>query len=216
MTQIAVAIIRLASTALWNVPSLVIYPAVTSTFVVALMVYWVLIAAFVASAGDSISAGTVMQSANSLVEKTTGSSLLCAFNATSGGAAANSSFCAIPASAQSYEVKNVAQYMLIYHFFGLLWTNQFIVVRGTVLRAGHPKHLSDLTRVCTVPFPTQHIAAVSHARISFVYRGFHPLLCTQAFGMTVIAGAIGQYYFTKNKKAIPRGMMCRSWWRTFR
>ena len=56
------------------------------------------------------------------------SDLLCAVNST--GAVVSNSTCDSLLSATAFSPSNVKRYTLIYHLFGLLWTNEFIEVRG--------------------------------------------------------------------------------------
>ncbi|TMW66846.1 hypothetical protein Poli38472_011962 [Pythium oligandrum] len=98
--RIAIGIIREASKALQTMPSLVFYPVLPTIFAMGLVAYWVVAAAYIMTSA-SITLKDVQNAAGDVVGK------------------------APPISAE-IENNNVVNYLLIYHLFGLLWTNQFI------------------------------------------------------------------------------------------
>ena len=136
--------------ALTSMKSLFLYPFVTVLLVAVLMVYWIFVAAYMASAGNDIAQSAAYQSAEvragpvcvcvcarawlcaravphqNFIKSTNLSSLLCAMNGTSTDA--SNSTCDAMLAATKFSPSNAKRFALIYHLFGLLWTNQFIQV----------------------------------------------------------------------------------------
>ena len=133
--RVAIAVIKMGSQAIVAVPSAIVFPlTVPLVAMVALVFYWLFAACFIYSSGD------VAQDA-------------CVPDPTYYGLGANPACAADEQCQCGYSVKmdETLGYMLIYHFFGLLWTTQFIV----------------------------------------------------AFTLTVLAGAISPYYWSRNNVAAP-------------
>ncbi|ETW09874.1 hypothetical protein H310_00321 [Aphanomyces invadans] len=112
--QIAVGIIREASKAIGRMPFLVLFPLVPVVSITAFVIYWIIAAAFLATAG-SVSAR--------IVEDVVGS--------------ANVGNLTNPLHQQfSFHDDNVLNYLLVYHVFGFLWTAQFLQAVGYTTMAG--------------------------------------------------------------------------------
>lgn len=108
----AVNVIKLGVRAVGNAPGVLIFPVFTVVLLVSLLIWWVFVAAAMASSG------------------TITLSDLAPFNST---------FSSLPSLNTNFSVvkdDNIMKYLLIYHFFGLLWTNQFIQGIGMVTIAG--------------------------------------------------------------------------------
>ena len=133
--RVAIAVIKMGAQAIVAVPSAIVFPlTVPLVAMVALVFYWLFGAFFIYSSGD------VAQDA-------------CVPDPTYYGPGANPACAADEQCQCGYSVKmdETLGFMLIYHFFGLLWTTQFIV----------------------------------------------------AFTLTVLAGAISPYYWSRNNVAAP-------------
>lgn len=96
--RIAIGIIREASKALQTMPMLTLYPIVPTVFATALVAYWLVAAAYIATSA-SITLNDVTSTASSVMGTN------------------------VTATVSNDSVVN---YLLIYHLFGLLWTSQFI------------------------------------------------------------------------------------------
>lgn len=107
--RIAIGIIREASKALQTMPMLTLYPLIPTTFALGLFAYWLVAAAYIATSA-SITLQDVSDAATDLAGHT-------------------------PIKAQ-VDNDNVVNYLLIYHLFGLLWTNQFIQANAYTTIAG--------------------------------------------------------------------------------
>lgn len=108
--HIAIAIIRESSRAIKTLPLLLFWPVVPTLCFVALVVYSVVIAAYLLSSDDLAS---VVQSSTAQLTNLTASynlTALSSFNMTTTGASA----------------KTTQQVLLAYHVFGFLWTNQLL------------------------------------------------------------------------------------------
>lgn len=90
--HLAVAIIKEASSAVADMPYMVLFPFVTMLFVSGLAIYWLFISALIMSASSTKPA--TLESPSGYATNVT---LL--------------------------EIDEATNYMVIYHFFGLLWTN---------------------------------------------------------------------------------------------
>lgn len=105
---------------------------------VILTIYWCLIAAFVYSQG-TITTADLQTASNSLTASVSGKTLLCPISNVT-GLPDNSTGCASLTSGSSFQGSNLRNYLLMYHFFGLLWTinfitGLFIVMISTAVRA---------------------------------------------------------------------------------
>lgn len=107
--RIAIGIIREASKALQSMPMLTLYPLVPTVFALGLFAYWLIAAAYIAT-----SAKITLQDVTTTAAKLTGTTPIKA----------------------TVENDNVVNYLLIYHLFGLLWTNQFIQATAYTTIAG--------------------------------------------------------------------------------
>lgn len=107
--RIAIGIIREASKALQTMPMLTLYPLVPTTFVLGLFAYWLVAAAYIAT-----SATITLQDVSATASHLTGHT---------------------PIKAQVSN-DSVVNYLLIYHLFGLLWTNQLIQASAYMTIAG--------------------------------------------------------------------------------
>ena len=105
--KIAVGIIREASKAVQAMPFIIAFPVLPTFCILSLVTYWVIAAAYIASSGD-ISLETVEGTFN---------------DGESYGLA-------------EYSDKKLNNYMMMYHLFGLLWTNQFLQALGYMTIAG--------------------------------------------------------------------------------
>ncbi|KAL3136905.1 hypothetical protein ABBQ32_006513 [Trebouxia sp. C0010 RCD-2024] len=149
--KIAVACIKVASQAVSTMPSLFFFPILPFLMTVCLIVYWVVVAGYLYSAGT-------------IVAKTTSGSAATALTISglydtppsgasppppsppppphpAGAAPLSDASCANnPSCYYDTDWDKQLQYLFIYHFFGLLWTNQFIVGFGYVVIAGAVAH----------------------------------------------------------------------------
>ena len=88
------------------------------------MVYWLIIAGFIYSNGEVTTSETSVTSAEVAADSGSGlQTLLCARNA---DGTVDTSNCAGMEAAKSFEAATTNDYLLLYHFFGLLWTMNFI------------------------------------------------------------------------------------------
>jgi choline transporter-like protein 2/4/5 len=112
---LAIAIITEAGNVLKDMPTTVFYPFFTLIAFVILLVYFLFVGAMISSMGD-ITAASLIDAAG---------------NAT-GGATSNINV-TLPAAFTAGPLNN---YLLIYHFFGFLWTNQVIQGIGIMAIGG--------------------------------------------------------------------------------
>ncbi|KAJ9522324.1 hypothetical protein QJQ45_008201 [Haematococcus lacustris] len=149
--RIAVACIKVASQAIGAMPSIMFFPLLPFVFEVGLVIYWIAVTALLYSAGDLSahcrppSAGNSTSFSFTSMGNITASSLAptapsaanttCYANVTSRDDMV-SACAADPDCRLSYDWNNELQYAFLYHFFGLLWTNQFIIGATHVTVAG--------------------------------------------------------------------------------
>jgi solute carrier family 44 (choline transporter-like protein), member 2/4/5 len=107
--KLAIAIMKEASNAVKTMPLIVLFPFTTVALVVVLCLYWIIIAAYIASAGEESS-----------------SKLAADLDCDADASAGSNTSC--PVDLTAFSSSTTMRYMLAYHFFGLLWTNQFIQV----------------------------------------------------------------------------------------
>ncbi|POM78333.1 Choline transporter-like protein, partial [Phytophthora palmivora] len=100
--RIAIGIIREASKALQSMPMLTLYPIVPTIFAVGLVAYWLVAAAFIATSGKITVNDVASTVSNATIADVEG---------------------VVPVQMKE---SNAMHYLMIYHLFGLLWTNQFI------------------------------------------------------------------------------------------
>jgi hypothetical protein len=127
------------------------------------------------------------------------SNLLCAVNSTGSGNSSvvvSNSTCDSLLAATTFEPDTVKRYTLIYHLFGLLWTNQFIEVSRAFAAAVAPVQ----------SLPTLSCIAASDSPPA-----------EQGLGILIISGAISKWYFTLDKETqLPSLPCCSSTRRTCR
>ncbi|DBA72774.1 hypothetical protein WJX79_010106 [Trebouxia sp. C0005] len=149
--KVAIACIKVASQAVSTMPSLFFFPIIPFIMTVCLIVYWVAVAGYLYSAGTITAKTTTASSSTALT-------ISALYDAASSGAsppppspppppppagAADLSDAACannPTCYYTMEWDKKLEYLFIYHFFGLLWTNQFIVGFGYVTIAGAVAH----------------------------------------------------------------------------
>jgi choline transporter-like protein 2/4/5 len=113
----AIIVVKKASAAVNAMPTMVFFPLVTVFWLIALLIYWVFIAAAMAAAGE-----ITTQDVTATVDAN-----LAQLEAQTGGAGWIGNFTtSAEQSFKTLEDIDWMKYMLAYHFFGLLWTNQFI------------------------------------------------------------------------------------------
>jgi choline transporter-like protein 2/4/5 len=115
--KLAIAIMKEASNAVKTMPLIVLFPFTTVALVVVLCLYWIIIAAYIASAGEESS-----------------SKLAADLDCDADASAGSNTSC--PVDLTAFSSSTTMRYMLAYHFFGLLWTNQFIQAIGMCTLAG--------------------------------------------------------------------------------
>lgn len=123
----AIKILKKASEAMQKNPWVVAYPLVTVACLVALLAYWVYVAAAMASAGEITStdaAGSIEDNLNALP-----ASVREKFDV-------NLTRLANQPDLKEVKPMTITRYLLAYHFFGLLWTNQVIQGIGMLTIAG--------------------------------------------------------------------------------
>jgi choline transporter-like protein 2/4/5 len=108
--RIAIGIIREASKALQTMPLLTLFPLLPTIMAVGLVAYWLVAAAYIAT-----SAGVTIQDVVNTTSSIAGTS-----------------------SSVTVEVSDdkIVNYLIIYHLFGLLWTNQLIHATAYTVIAG--------------------------------------------------------------------------------
>mmetsp|Transcript_16614 Transcript_16614/g.35931 ORF Transcript_16614/g.35931 Transcript_16614/m.35931 type:complete len:775 (-) Transcript_16614:968-3292(-) len=167
--KVAVACIKVASQAVGAMPSILLFPLLPFIFEAGLVVYWIFVTAELYSAGDltatcrtsSNSVGLTLSSLKNISSDTW-------MNVLQGGSSTNSSCysnlsgdelqaaCgADPNCFVSYKWNSKLRWAFLYHFFGLLWTNQVIVGFSCVTIAGavgsYYWHRGDSSRMPTFP-----------------------------------------------------------------
>lgn len=115
--RIAIGIIREASKAVRRFPVIVLYPIIPTVFTIGLFAYWVVAAAYIATSA-SITVSDVATTATEILHADNN-----ATNATLG---------------VINEIKDdqILNYLVVYHLFGLLWTNELISAFATTTIAG--------------------------------------------------------------------------------
>ncbi|KAF4322258.1 hypothetical protein BBO99_00002271 [Phytophthora kernoviae] len=115
--RIAIGIIREASKALQSMPTLTLYPIVPTICAVALVAYWLVATAFIATSGKV----SLNQIAGELANATATNSTIVDVGSV------------VPAQMDDNKTMH---YLMIYHLFGLLWTSQFIQAAAYATIAG--------------------------------------------------------------------------------
>jgi choline transporter-like protein 2/4/5 len=112
----AIEVIRMGSEALKGTPSLLLFPVTTTITLGAFMVWWCFVAACLATAGDSMSSSALTSTLNAEAVKI----------ATATGTTGSTPSMGANYNVTSFDSATGLKYVLIYHFFGLLWTSAFI------------------------------------------------------------------------------------------
>lgn len=132
--ELAVALLKEASIAIRSMPGLMLVPLVSAVAVLMLTAYWLGISAYVYTVSNDGLAAAV----TSVSELAAGSALansLC--GVANSSMALNASACTLPLSMTVYDQDvGLNSAMLVYHFFGFLWTNQFIWGMSVLVVAG--------------------------------------------------------------------------------
>jgi len=137
--KICIAVIKEAAAAVQAMPLLLLTPLVTTIFVIILVVYFLLVGAFLASAEEiksSTIASAAANSANAISSSVGGKSLLCPVNETTGEVNATGGCASMLAVTDPNQAGSLNNILLAIHFFGFLWTNQFIAGISTMTIAG--------------------------------------------------------------------------------
>jgi choline transporter-like protein 2/4/5 len=126
--KIAVAIVQEASKATGAMPSMMFYPVLSFIWLLALCIWWVVVEGYLHSAKTITN--SMLQS---LIANNTGLVVnlpnMPNFTVPAINGSSNTAL-AVPTTIST------AQYLQLYHLFGLLWTNQFIVGIGIMTIAG--------------------------------------------------------------------------------
>ena len=150
---IAIGIVKETSKAVHSMPLLLAYPIVTITFLIMLMVWWLIVAAFVIST-DGLTLNSISDSG--ALDKYVGSAIdFSSSGANSTNSSSSASSSPAPSSGMMYNMTGgnatnatgtssgttfcdetcrnmpIMRYIMLYHFFGLLWTNQ--VIQGSAI-----------------------------------------------------------------------------------
>ena len=115
--KVAVSLIKLASQAISAMPSIIAFPIIPLFLIMFFLTWWIAVVAFLWSAGDEVE----VRGALSLKTNSTTYALSCKED---------------PFCTYDLEWDNTMMYLMIYHFFGLLWATQFIAGFGYVSIAG--------------------------------------------------------------------------------
>lgn len=148
--KVAIACIKVASQAVGAMPWILLYPVLPFALMVGLVVYWVSVTAMLYSAGTLVATCRSPSSYqafgfSSLKNFSASSTSSGSYNSSTGtvncytsltGDALQLACSQDPNCYLSYQWNNTIRYFFIYHFFGLLWTNQFIVGLSCVTIAG--------------------------------------------------------------------------------
>jgi choline transporter-like protein 2/4/5 len=111
----AITIIKQASKALRSMPFLIFFPYIIVAMLIILLILWVFVSAYLASAGEI----TPSDMSSAMKEK-----MNTQFNTSS------------TLQFKDYKDNEVTKYLIIYVFFGMLWTNQLIQAIGMFTIAG--------------------------------------------------------------------------------
>ena len=120
--DIAVGIVKETSKAVHDMKSLMLYPLVTTALLIVLMVWWLIVAAYIISA-DGLTLNNIKSSGALKYNSPFKNNITAVNNMT--GIAANSTNSTGGAFGLDGNA-NAMRYIMLYHFFGLLWTNQLI------------------------------------------------------------------------------------------
>ncbi|GAX82666.1 hypothetical protein CEUSTIGMA_g10092.t1 [Chlamydomonas eustigma] len=148
--KIAIACIKVASQAVGAMPSIMFYPIIPFALLVGLVLYWISVTALLYTAGSLTATCRTPSShqsfgLSSLNNFSVSSAFSSSYNSTSGTVNCYTNLtgdalqlaCSLDANCYlSYTWDNNLRYAFIYHFFGLLWTNQFIVGLSCVTISG--------------------------------------------------------------------------------
>ena len=118
----AIEVVRLGSEALKGTPSLLVFPVTTTLTLGVFMVWWCFVTACLATSGDALT------TANLATDMAAGAAAVNAA-ASAAGAPAITALSLPGSNATMTSISGASsnlKYVLIYHFFGLLWTTAFI------------------------------------------------------------------------------------------
>nr|CCA18518.1 choline transporterlike protein putative [Albugo laibachii Nc14] len=157
--RIAIGIIREASKAVRRFPVIVLYPIVPTVFTIGLFAYWVVAAAYI-STSASITVSDFASTAGEILHRDEN-----ATNATLG---------------VINEIKDdqILNYLVLYHLFGLLWTNELISAFATTTIAG---------AFCEYYWTSNKAEVRSKSVGRSMWRVFRYHFGTMAFGSLIIA-----------------------------
>lgn len=170
----AIGMIKEAARTVKSMPVMLLFPLISVILTIILMVYWVIVAGFIYSNGD-ISATDVVLSATEAVNDAAAQNLLCTKDA---NGVVNASSCVGLEAAYDFDAESINNYLLLYHFFGLLWTNNFINGFFTMAIAG---------AVCIRYFSTSKKNKTKMPVLEALRTTFWKHLGSVAFGSLVIA-----------------------------
>ena len=125
----AIAIIKLGSMAMFQMPLMIFLPFAGAALMLAFLAWWAYAAAALASAGEITLTDVAGAVDRAYVERYFPGE---GINVTAVLAELNRG----GSTVAEYETVDTLKYLLLYHFFGLLWTNQFILCIGTMTIGG--------------------------------------------------------------------------------
>lgn len=217
--KVAVACIKVASQAVGSMPSILFFPLIPFILLVGLVVYWVSVTAMLYTAGTltancraqssyepfSLSSLGSLSTSTVFTQSTSTTDVAC-YPALS-GIALQEACGQDPNCYVTYSWDNKIRYAFIYHFFGLLWTNQFIVGISCVTIAGA---IGSFYWAAGDTAAMAHFPVLQAMKNTFVYH-----LGSIAFGSLIIA--IIQFirfvleYLDKKTRAIQQESKWAEW-----
>jgi len=116
--RVAVACIKVASQAISSMPSILLFPIIPFLATLVVFIYWIVVFAYLYSCGELTEVWEAQGGNTTMPVMPT---MPCAES---------------PDCYFEYQWNNELRYMMLYHIFGLLWTNQFILGFGYTVVAG--------------------------------------------------------------------------------
>jgi choline transporter-like protein 2/4/5 len=180
----AIDVIQLGADALRQNSLAVFVPLLSTVFTALFLVWWVFVAANLASAGSTTTSNmtSLMLSGASSISSYAG-------NTTYGTAAASLIDSTLSSTMTTFSNSDYMSYLLIYHFFGLLWTASFIGALSTLTVAGTvcEWYFSEMPKdapeeLQKLKYPKSRVPCCSA-----LYRTFRYYLGTAAAGSLLIA-----------------------------
>lgn len=195
----AIGIIKEASTAIRSMLVIMLCPFISMILLLVLMIYWVGIASMIYSQGD-ITGAEVFSSV--VGDNNATAQLLCPVNETTGQV--NTTLCAENLGGKSFAAGSMNNYLLIYHFFGLLWLTNYITGFFIVIVAGAISYW----------YFNRHDSNKNSPVINSIKTTLRYHLGSIAFGSLIIAiiqfiRAILAYLDKKSKKAQQSNMLVK-------